>query len=129
MRETTTTDIERLNVIILVLGSIASMVVMRNFIYVFSFGVASAVMTLNFRFLRKIMEAFFAGSKINKKELLIKLPVKFFGLGGLVAVIMIWGNVNLLFFLIGLSTVVISILASQIITVFMPEGRRKHNGA
>ena len=75
------------------------------------------------------MEAFFAGRRPNKKELLIKLPLKFFGLAGLVAVIVIWGNVNLLFFLIGLSTVVISILASQIITVFMPEGRRKHNGA
>ncbi len=129
MRETTASDIERTNVCILVLGSIACIVIMRDFTYVFSFGVASAIMTLNFRFLRRIVEGFFSGPDVNKKELLIKLPLKFFGLGGLVAVVLIWGNVNLFFFLLGLSTVVISIVASQVITVFMPEGRRKQHGA
>ena len=129
MRETTASDIERMNVAILVLGSIACMVIMRDFNYVFSYGVASAIMTLNFRFLRKIVEGFFSGSVVNKKELLVKLPLKFFGLGGLVAVVMIWGNVSLLFFILGLSTVVISIVASQVIAVFMPEGRRKQHGA
>ena len=129
MRETTANDIEKINVSILVLGSIACTVIMRDFTYVFSFGVASAIMTLNFRFLRKIVEGFLSGSALNKKELAIKLPLKFFGLAGLVAVVLIWGNVNLLFFLLGLSTVVISIVASQVIAVFMPEGRRKQHGA
>jgi len=129
MRETTASDIERINVIILVLGSIASMLIMRDFTYVFSFAVASAVMTLNFRFLRRIVEGFLSRSDVSKKELIVKLPLKFFGLGGVVAVVLVWGNVNLLFFIIGLSTVVISILASQVISVFMPEGRGRQHGA
>ena len=61
MRETTTSEIERINVIILVLGSLASLAVMRDFQHFFSFAVASSIMTLNFRYLRKIMEAFSPG--------------------------------------------------------------------
>lgn len=129
MRETTAGDIERINAAILVIGSIASLLIIRDFKYFFSFAVASAVMTINFRFLRKIVEGFFSRSSVNKKELLVKLPLKFFGVVGLVAVVVIWGNVNILFFMMGLSTVFISVLASQVIAVFSPEGRRKQNGA
>ncbi len=129
MRETTASDIERTNVAILVLGSLASGLIMRDFTYVFSFGVASAMMTLNFRLLKKIMESFFSGVTPSKKELLVKLPLKFFGLTGLVTVIVIWGNVNILFFIIGLGTVLLSVVISQVISVFTPCARRKHNGA
>ncbi len=129
MREATASDIERINVGILVLGSLASGFIMRDFVYVFSFGVASAMMTLNFRLLTKIMESFFSGAVPSKKELLVKLPLKFFGLTGLVTVIVVWGNVNMLFFIIGLSTVLLSVVISQVIVVFAPDARRKHNGA
>jgi hypothetical protein len=129
MRETTASDIDRTNVGILVLGSVASGLIMRDFTYVFSFGVASAMMTLNFRLLKKIMESFFSDTAPSKKELLVKLPLKFFGLTGLVTVIVIWGNVNILFFIIGLGTVLLSVVISQVISVFAPYARRKHNGA
>jgi hypothetical protein len=129
MKETTASDIERINVGILVLGSIASALIMRDFTYVFSFAVASAMMTLNFRLLRKIMEGFFSVAGPRKKELLVKLPLKFFGLTGLVTVIVVWGNVNILFFVIGLSTVFLSVVISQVIVVFAPDARRKQNGA
>jgi hypothetical protein len=56
MKETKISDIERINIIVLVIGSILAMVIMREFKYVFSFAVASAIMTLNFRFLKKIIE-------------------------------------------------------------------------
>ena len=102
---------------------------MRDFTYVFSFGVASAMMTLNFRLLKKIMEGFFSDAGPSKKELLVKLPLKFFGLTGLVTVIVVWGNVNILFFVIGLSTVFLSVVISQVIVVFAPDARRKQNGA
>ncbi len=128
MRETTARDIERINVSILVLGTVASGLIMRDFTYVFSFAVASAMMTLNFRLLRKIMEGFFSDAGPNKKELLVKLPLKFFGLTGLVTVIVVWGNVNILFFVIGLSTVFLSVIISQVIVVFAPDARRKQNG-
>lgn len=129
MKETTASDIERINVGILVLGSLASGLIMRDFTYVFSFGVASAMMTLNFRLLKKIMEGFFSDTAPSKKELLVKLPLKFFGLTGLVTVIVVWGNVNILFFVIGLSTVFLSVIISQVIVVFAPDARRKQNGA
>jgi len=129
MRETTIGDIEKINVCILILGSIASMVIMRDFTYLFSFAVASAIMTLNFRLLRRIVEGFFSRSCPVKKELLIKLPLKFFGLTGLVVIIVVWGNVNIPFFAAGLSTVFLAVVINQVVVVFTPETRRKHHGA
>jgi hypothetical protein len=128
MRETTTSDIERMNVFILIIGSIASAIIMRDFVHFFSFAVASAIMTLNFRLLRKVIEGVFARSVISKKEMLIKLPLKFFGLIALVVVIVVWGNVNILFFVLGLSTLFLSILISQVVIAFSPEVRRKQDG-
>src|SRR5208282_3212444 len=101
MRETTTSEIERMNVIILLLGSFASLAIMRDFQHFFSFAVASSIMTLNFRYLRKIMEGFFSRSAVfgegkasgvpaeavpavSKAELLIRLPLKFLVLIALV---------------------------------------------
>ncbi len=126
MRETTVSDIERINVIILVLGSIAAIVIMRDFKHFFSFAVASAIMTVNFRLIRKIMEGVFSGASINKRELVVKLPLKFLGLIALVTVIVLWGDIDILFFVIGLSTVFLALVISQIHLAFTP--RRKHNG-
>jgi hypothetical protein len=128
MRETSTNDIERINVIILVVGSIGSAIIMRDFVHFFSFAVASAIMTLNFRLLRKVVEGVFARSVLSKKELFIKLPLKFLVLIALVVVIFLWGNVDILFFVIGLSTVFLSILISQVVIAFSPEVRRKQDG-
>ncbi len=122
-------DVERFNVIVLLIGSIASLVIMRDFKHFFSFAVASAIMTLNFRFLRKIMEGFFSKETQRKKELLIKLPLKFFGLIALVVVVVVWGDIDIVFFIIGLSTVFLSLLISQIVVAFSSETRRKQNGA
>jgi hypothetical protein len=146
MRETTTSEIEHINVAILVLGSLASLAIMRDFQHFFSFAVASAIMTLNFRYLRKIMEGFFsmasagreeapsggpgnAALPVSKAELLIKMPIKFLVLIALVVVIVLWGNVSILFFFIGLSTVFLSIVISQIAAAFSPGTRRKEDGA
>jgi hypothetical protein len=128
MRETTANDVERLNVIILVLGSLASIIIMRDYKYLFSFGVASAIVAVNFRLLRKIMEAFFSRSTLDKKELIIKLPVKFLGVTALVAIVVIWGDLSIPFFLLGLSTVFLSLLISQVMIAFSPEPRRKEDG-
>ena len=130
MRETKITDIERINVIVFLLGSILSAVIMREFKYFFSFAVGSAIMTLNFRFLRKIIEGIFSQASVDKKEFLIKLPIKFLVLVGLVALVVIFGDISVVFFLIGLSTVFISIVVSQVVGVFSPaEKRRQKDGA
>ncbi len=129
MRETSISDIERINVIILLTGSLASAVIMRDFVHVFSFAVGSAIMTINFRLLRKVVEGIFARSVVSKKEMLIKLPLKFFGLIALVVIVLLWGSVNIVFFVVGLSTVFLSILISQVVIAFGPEVRRKQDGA
>jgi ATP synthase I chain len=147
MRETTASEIERISVIILLAGSAVSIIIMRDFKYFFSFAVASSIMILNFRYLRRIIEGFFGSaaaqtpaeegqpgekatkvSAISKGELLIRLPLKFAILIALIVVVLMWGHVNIPFFVIGLSTVFLSILISQVVVAFSPEAGRKHNG-
>jgi hypothetical protein len=130
MKETTASDIEHINVLILVLGSILSLVIMREFKYLFSFAVASSIMTLNFRFLKKIIEGGFLQATVNKKDILIKLPLKFLILAGLVSVIIIYGDIDVIFFLIGLSTVFLSVVINQVIMFWGPAvKRRQKDGA
>jgi len=43
-------------------------------------------------------------------------------------VVFVWGNVNILFFLVGLSTVFLSVLITQLVVAFSPEVRRKEDG-
>jgi hypothetical protein len=128
MREATIRDIERINCFILILGSVASVAIMRDFKYFFSFAVASAIMTLNFRFLGKIIQSAFGRSSISRKELAVKLPLKFLVLIGLVVLIVVFGDIDPIFFVIGLSTVFIAVLVDQISIAFNPD-RRKQDGA
>jgi hypothetical protein len=130
MKETKISDIERINVIVLVIGSILAMVIMREFKYVFSFAVASAIMTLNFRFIKKIIEGGLLKPDASKVELAIKLPLKFFTLVALVAIVVIYGDIDFVFFLIGLSTVFISVVINQFSSLWNPAvKRRQNNGA
>ena len=130
MKETRISDIERINVIVLVIGSILALVIMREFKYIFSFAVASAIMTLNFRFLKKIIEDGLLVAENKKIELAIKLPLKFLFLVGLIAVIVIYGDIDLIFFLIGLSTVFISVVINQFSGLWNPVvKRRQKDGA
>ncbi len=129
-KEVTITDIEHINIAVLVIGSVITILIMQEFKYFFSFAVASAIMTLNFRFLKKILEGGLLSSKVSKKELIIKLPLKFLVLVGLVSVVVIFGDINIVFFLIGLSTVFISIVINQISIMISPASkRRQKNGA
>lgn len=124
MKDATITEIERINVMILVIGSVASIFIMREFKYFFSFAVASAMMTANFRLIRKILTAAFCAATIQKREL-VKLPLKFLALALLVALVMIYGDIDILFFMIGLSTVFLSLVIHQIVLVFKPHSVRE----
>ena len=144
MQEEMLTEIERINVIVLVIGCLASTIIMREFRYVFSFGVGSAIMTLNFRFLRKGIEGVFQKvqqsegaetdelaqesnrltKQINKKALIVKLPLKFFALVTAVILVVLYGDIDVIFFLVGLSTVFISIVLSQISFALKPADER-----
>ncbi len=125
MKETKISDIEHVNVIVLIIGSLLTIFVMREFKYLFSFAIASSIMTLNFRFLKRIIESGFLKSEINKKDLIIKLPLKFIILAGLMVIILLYGEIDIIFFLIGLSTVFISILITQLTTLFSPVAKRR----
>ncbi len=130
MKETKISDIQRINVIVLVIGSILAMVIMREFKYVFSFAVASAIMTLNFRFLKKIIEGGLLEAKNKKIELAVKLPLKFLILVAFIAIVVIYGDIDLVFFLVGLSTVFISVVINQFSGLWNPAAkRRQKNGA
>jgi len=130
MKETKITDIEHINVFVLVIGSILAMIIMREFKYVFSFAVASAIMTLNFRFIKKIIEGGLLKPEGKKLELAIKIPLKFLILIALIAIVVIYGDIDIVFFLIGLSTVFISIVINQFSSLWNPAlKRRQKNGA
>jgi hypothetical protein len=113
MREITIPEIEHTNVAILVIGSLAVMVVSLDYMAVLSFAVASAIVTLNFRLLKKILENLLIKKIFVKKDLFIRLPLKFIVLMGAIAVFILYGNIRLVYFMIGLSTVFISILINQ----------------
>jgi hypothetical protein len=130
MREITVSDVERTNVAILVIGSLAILVATRDYMAIFSFAVASAIVTINFRLLKKIIENLLIKKVFEKKDLFIRLPLKFVLLLGAITVVVLYGDVRLIYFLIGLSTVFISILISQFRPVINSDTERNiKNGA
>ncbi|MCS7281144.1 MAG: ATP synthase subunit I [Desulfobacterota bacterium] len=127
MKEEIVRDIEKINVGILTIGSIVILLIFQDYRYFLSFALGSAMMSLNFRFLKSIILRSLADSKIEKKGLLIKLPLKFFGLLFAVSLVIVYGDVDILYFVLGLSTVFFSIILSQIplIKLLFEGGRHK----
>jgi hypothetical protein len=127
MREITIANVEHTNVAILVIGSLAVLIATGDYMALFSFAVASAIVTLNFRLLKKILENLLIKKIFSKKDLFIRLPFKFFLLIGAIAIVFLYGNIRLIYFLIGLSTVFLSILISQFRPVFNSHAERNVN--
>lgn len=124
MREITVSNVEHANVAILIIGSLAILIATRDYMAIFSFAVASAIVTLNFRLLKKIIENLLIKKTLEKKDLFIRLPLKFLLLLGAITVVVLYGNIRIIYFLIGLSTVFISILISQFRPVLKPHAER-----
>ena len=118
MREITVNQVERCNLAIFILGSIAVAVFIRDVMAFFSFAVASAIVIFNFRLLKNIITKLVLKQEIGKKDLLITLPLKFILLLGILTVIVVYGNIKPIYFLMGLSTVFVSILVSQLLPGF-----------
>lgn len=115
MKEITVSEVERVNVVILVLGSLVTIFATRDFPSVFSFVFASAIVTINFRLLRKVLENFILKKTLTKKDIIIRLPVKFIVLAAAIGVVLLYYKVNYIAFMVGLSTVFLSILISQFV--------------
>jgi hypothetical protein len=129
MREITIANVEHTNVAILVIGSLAVLIATRDYMALFSFAVASAIVTLNFRLLKKIIENLLIKKIFEKKDLFIRLPLKFLLLIGAITIVILYGDIRLIYFLIGLSTVFFSILISQFRPVLNSHAERNtHNG-
>ena len=128
IKETTISNIERVNVFILILGSILSFIIMKDFKYVFSFAIAGAIMLLNFRLLRKILEGGLIQSAMKKKALLLVLPFKFLILAVAIVVILKYENIDVIFFLAGLTTLFFSIIVVHTCSLVNPmlKRRQKH---
>lgn len=118
MREITVTQVERCNMAIFVLGSLAIAVFVRDLMAFFSFSVSSAIVLLNFRFLKQIISRLILKQEVGKKDLYLALPAKFLLLLGILTVVVVYGNIKAAYFLMGLSTVFVSILISQLLPVF-----------
>ncbi len=127
MKEVTANDIDRLNLGILVLGSLGVLLVMKEFKFFFSFAVASAIMALNFRILKKIIEGGLLSGTVAKKSLIITLPLKFLALAGAVVVVLKFGDINVPFFLFGLSTVFLSVIVYHAYNLVHPVFKRRQN--
>jgi hypothetical protein len=118
MREITITQAERCNLALLTLGSIAIAFFVRDLMAFFSFVVASAIVILNFRLLKNIIIKLVLKQEISKRDLFLILPAKFILLLGILTIIVVYGNIKPFYFLMGLSTVFVSILVSQLLPVF-----------
>ena len=114
MREMTIADVEHANLAVLIVGSMAVFALTRDRVSLFSFAVASAIMILNFRLLKKILENLLIRKTLSKTDLLIKLPLKFVFLMGAVILVLAYAKIHVVYFMIGLSTVFMSIIIGQI---------------
>jgi hypothetical protein len=127
MREITVANVEHTNVAILVIGSLTVLIATRDYMALFSFAVASAIVTLNFRLLKTIVENFLIKKIFSKIDLFVRLPLKFMLLIGAITIVFLYGNVRLIYFLIGLSTVFLSVLISQFRPVHTSHAERNMN--
>lgn len=127
MREITIANVEHTNVAILVIGSLAVFIATRDYMALFSFAVASAIVTLNFRLLKNILENFLIKKTFVKSDLFIRLPLKFLLLFGAIIIVFLYSDIHLIYFLIGLSTVFLSILISQFRPVLNSHAERNAN--
>ncbi len=130
MKEEILKEIERINVLILTSGSIAILLFLNNFKYFLSFALGSAIVSLNFRILKGIILKGFSDSKMEKKGLFLKLALKFIGLMAAIFFVIVYGDVQILYFIIGTSTVFLSIIFAQFpIFKFLSDGGKGRNGA
>lgn len=130
MKEFSIAEVERCNLAILVLGSIIVTIATRDMMAFVSFAVASAIVTFNFRLLKNVIERLLIKRTLSKTDLFITLPVKFILLFGILTAVIVYGNVQPIYFLIGVSTVFISILVIQFkLMLGSGEQRRENNGA
>ena len=127
MREASIAEIEKLNLALLILGSIGVIMATRDVMAFFSFVVASAIVTLNFRLLKRIIGKLVLEKTFTKKDLFVTIPLKFLLLLVVLAVVVIYGNVQPFYFLMGVSTILIAILIIQLRPIFGFGGQRREN--
>lgn len=127
MREITIANVEHTNVAILILGCLVSYAISRDYMAVFSFAVASAIVIVNFRLLKKIIENLLIKKIFDKKDLFIRIPLKFLIILGAISIVILYADIRIVYFLVGLSTVFLSVLISQFRPVSNSHAERNIN--
>lgn len=114
MKEETIKDIEKLNLVLLSAGSLAVLLLTREFKNFVSYSLACAIMALNFRLLKLIIEKGFSPNRVSKKLLILGISAKFLGLLAAVSLLLLSKEIDFIYFFLGLSSFFLSVLLSQV---------------
>ena len=113
-------SLERNNLILVLLGTLASCFFKKIEISL-SFFAGGAFTILNLRLLRMIVAALVGKKAISKGKLIAQVLVKFFGMMALLAFLMLVVKPLPIPFLLGLSTLVVSVVLEGILGIFRSE--------
>lgn len=111
MKEITFRNVEKTVAVILVLGSILLIVLTRDEKMLVSFALGSALMLMNLRVLRWIVEGAIRRER-KKTWFLLLLPLQFGCLIALVSLLFLYGGLNAVAFLLGISTLFVSVIVT-----------------
>lgn len=112
--------LERNNLLLVVLGT-AAFGFTQDFGQVLSFLAGGILTVVNLRLFRLIVAGMVGGKATKKGKLIAQVILKFFGVMGALAVLMLWVKPVPVPFLLGLSTVVIAITLEGIFGIFRQE--------
>lgn len=112
--------LERNNLILVLLGILVSCY-FKNVSLTLSFFAGGAITVVNLRLLRRIVGALTASKAPSKIRLTLQVLVKFFGMIGVLAFVILVIKPDSVAFLLGLSTIVIAISYEGVAGLFRSE--------
>lgn len=112
--------LERNNLLLVVLGT-AAFGFTEDFGQVLSFLAGGILTVVNLRLFRLIVAGMVGGKTTKRRKLVAQVFLKFFGVMGALAFLMLWVKPAPVPFLLGLSTVVIAITLEGIFGIFRQE--------
>lgn len=105
-------DLQKTSIYILILGCLL-LIFFRNGRLLVSFALGSALMIINLRVLKWIVETALKREE-KRKWFFLFLPLQFLLLLGFISIVILYGNIEPVFFLIGISTFFIAILINSL---------------
>jgi hypothetical protein len=113
VKEITVRDVERTSIIVLIVGSTILVLLARDERVLVSFALGSSLVIVNLRALKWIVEGALKRER-KKMWFLLFLPLQFLLLLGFVTILLFYGSVRAVPFLLGISTLFLSILIAYL---------------